>query len=70
MRLILPHFGGVNYRSTGDFSVNNHWSPTLPISQTKVIFVRNILELLNNTSVTAVLKIWALEVGSLVPKYP
>ena len=55
----MPNFREEIYQSTGDLSVNDHFTPTLYISQTKILEVSNILERLNDTNVPAVLKLQA-----------
>ena len=66
----MPNFREENYRSTGNLSVNKYWTPTLSLAQTKLLEVRNVLELLNDTNVPAVMKLQASEVWSAVQKYP
>ena len=70
LRVILPNFREEEHRSTVNFSVHNHCTPTLPIDQTKVIVMKNILEHQNDTNLVAVLKIQASEVGPTVQEYP
>ena len=63
LRLILPNLRKGKYRLIGNLSVNNYCKPTLSISQSKVIVVRNILEHRNNTNAPVVMKLHASEVG-------
>ena len=53
--VIVPNFLEEYYQSTGDLSVNIHYSSTFSIDQIK--FVRNILEFQNDTKVPYFLKI-------------
>ena len=48
--------------------VGNHWTPKISISQTKLLEVRNILELLNGTNKPVVLKLQASGGGSVIQK--
>ena len=57
-----------NYWSTSNIFVDNKWTPTLLIDQTKFIKLRVILGILNDTNISAVLKLQALEVVSAVQK--
>ena len=70
MRVILPYLIEEKYRSTGDFTINNHWTPSLSISHTKFIVLKNILEHQNDTKLPTVLNLQASEVSSEVQKYP
>ena len=73
-KVILPNFIGEKHRSMVYFSVNIHWTPTLSLSQTKVIFVGNVLEFQNDTKIPATLKLQNSDNGSAVkiisPKAP
>ena len=53
----LTNFREENYCSTEDFSVNDHWTPTLSINKTKLHGVRNILGRFNKTNVPTFLKL-------------
>ena len=56
------------YRSTGDLSVNNHWTLTLSRDQKQNIFNINILEIQNDIEVPYVLKLQDSYFGSEVQK--
>ena len=70
LRVILLNFRKRKCRSTGNLYLNNHWISTLAIFQTKVLIIINIMYDQNYTHVTDVIKLWALEVGLEVQKYP
>ena len=66
---IFPNFTRGKYWSTGDLFVNNNWTPTISIAQTKIPR-KNILKFINDTKVPSVLKLQDSDVGSEVQKYP
>ena len=70
LRVILLNFRKRKCRSTGNLYLNNHWNPTLSISQKKVIVMSNIMYDQNDRYVPAVIKLWASEVVLEVKKYP
>ena len=69
-KLILSNFVEEKYWSTGDFSVNYRYTPTLSIAQIEFIFVMNILGCLNDTKEPYFMKLQDSGVGLEVPKYP
>ena len=69
LRVILPIFIEKKYRSTWDYYVNNHETPTLSIPQ-KLIYMRTILECKNNKIVPSVLKLQDSDLIPEVQKYP
>ena len=68
--VMLHNFREENYQSTGNLSVNIQRTPKLSIYQTKLIEVSNILELLNNTIVPAVLNLQDSKLRPAVQTYP
>ena len=66
----MPNFRGGNYRSAGNFSVKNECKPTISVVQNKLLEVRNVLGLINDTNIPIFMKLKASEVRSEVQKYP
>ena len=66
--VIVPNFLEEYYQSTGDLSVNIHYSSTFSIDQIK--FVRNILEFQNDKKAPSFLKLQGSNLGSEVQNPP
>ena len=68
--LNLNNFRERKYRSTDDLPINNHYTPTLTIAQTKIHDMRNMLGRWNDTNLPSVMKLQVSEVGLVVQNNP
>ena len=64
LRVILLNSTERKCRPTGNLYLNNHWTPALSKPHTQVTVMNNTMYGKNDTHVPAVIKLWALEVGS------